>query len=217
MAWRRGFGLMGRAAKPMIDVEFPGAGLAGVRVSPGTGTGRPPEADRLDLALGLIAWGVHRTHEDEVRPAADRVRELATAVAASDDGRVPEGTVRVVTRTQGLVPVQLASWSGDRGLTRVRAEISHSAVGPVPLIKGSPSAGMLMLAGLCAVMDDAERSDADGRLALALALEGLIAWYAEAHRMTPARDAVRSARAHAADRLRSAGRDLPPSLWDAPG
>ena len=44
-----------------------------------------------------------------------------------------------------------------------------------------------------------------------------IAWYAEAHRMTPARDAVRSARAHAADRLRSAGRDLPPSLWDAPG
>ena len=123
----------------------------------------------------------------------------------------------MVTRTQGLVPVQLASWSGDRGLTRVWAEISHSAVGPVPLIKGSPSAGMLMLAGLCAVMDDAERSDADGRLALALALEGLIAWYAEAHRMTPARDAVRSARAHAADRLRSAGRDLPPSLWDAPG
>ena len=37
-----------------------------------------------------------------------------------------------------------------------------------------------------------------------------------AHRMTPARDAVKSARSHAVDRLRSAGHDLPPCLWDAP-
>ena len=209
--------MIGRGAKPTIEVEMPAAGLAAVRVSPGRASGRPPEADRLDLALGLLAWGVHRTHEGEVRGVADRIRELATAVAASDDGRVPEGTVRVNTRTQGVTPVQLVAWSGARGLTRVKAEISHSSVGPVPLVKGSPSPGMLVLAGLCAVMDEAEASDADARLALALALEGLIGWYAEAHRMTPARDAVRAARGHAADRLRSAGRDLPPCLWDAPG
>lgn len=209
--------MIGRGAKPTIEVEVPSAGLAAVRVSPGRGSGRPPEADRLDLALGLLAWGVHRTDEGEVRGVADRIRELATAVAASDDGRVPEGTVRVNTRTQGVAPVQLCAWSGARGLTRVKAEIAHSSVGPVPLIKGSPSPGMLVLAGLCAVMYEAEGSDAEGRLALALALEGLIGWYAEAHRMTPARDAVRSARSHAADRLRSAGHDLPPCLWDAPG
>ncbi len=203
-------------SKPGIDVVFAGPGLAGVRVGAGAGSGRPPEADRLDLALGLLAWGVHRTHEDEVRMVADRMRELATAVAASNDGRVPEGTVRVATRTQGLVPVELTTWVDDPGLTHVRAEISHSAVGPVPLIKGSPASGMLVLAGLCAVMDEAERCDADGRLALALALEGLIAWYAKAHRMTPARDAVASARIHAVDRLAAAGRGVPPSLWDAP-
>ena len=208
--------MIGRGSKPTIEVEVPAAGLAAVRVSPGRGSGRPPEADRLDLGLGLLAWGVHRTHEGEVRGVADRIRELATAVAASDDGRVPEGTVRVNTRTQGVVPVQLAAWSGARGITRVKAEIAHSPVGPVPLVKGSPSPGMLVLAGLCAVMDESEASDADARLALALSLEGLIAWYAESHRMTPARDAVRAARAHAVDRLRSAGRDLPPSLWDSP-
>jgi len=209
--------MIGRSSRPRIDVEMPGPGLAAVRVSPGRGTGRPPEADRLDLALGLIAWGVHRTHEGEVRPVADRIRALATAVAASDDGRVPEGTVKISTRTQGVVPVELVAWSGERSLTRVTAEIAHSAVGPVPLIKGSPSAGMLVLAGLCAVMDESELSGAEGRLALALALEGLITWYGESHRMTPARDAVRAARAHAADRLRSAGHELPPCLGDGPG
>ena len=208
--------MIGRSTKPTIEVEIVGPGLAAVRESPGRGTGRPPEADRLDLSLGLLAWGVHRTNEGEVRAVADRIRELASAVAASDDGRVPEGTVRVATRTQGVVAVQLGTWSGDRGLTRVKAEIAHSSVGPVPLIKGSASPGMLVLAGLCAVMDESERSDAAGRLALALALEGLIAWYGESHRMTPARDAVRSARSHAVDRLRSAGHDLPPCLWDAP-
>jgi len=209
--------MLRRDSKPRIDVDFPGPGLAGVRWWPGGGSGRPQQADRLDLVLGLLAWGIHRTHEAGVRPAADRIRELATAVAQSPDGRVPDGAVRVATRTQGMVPVQICAWSGDRGLTRVKAEISRSSVGPVPLIKGSPAAGTLVLAGLCAAMDQSEAGDADDRLALALALEGLIVWYAEAHRMTPARDAVHAARSHAAERLQAAGRALPPCLGDGPG
>ena len=58
----------------------------------------------------------------------------------------------------------------------------------------------------------AGEEDPHGRLALALAMEGLLAWYREAHRMTPPRQAVESARTHAIDRLTAAGRAIPPAL-----
>ena len=48
-----------------------------------------------------------------------------------------------------------------------------------------------------------------------LAMEGLLAWYREAHRMTPPRQAVESARTHAIDRLTAAGRATPPALAGA--
>ncbi|MGB0731506.1 MAG: hypothetical protein ACPHET_06195 [Miltoncostaeaceae bacterium] len=206
-----------RRPKARIDVEMPAAGMAAVRITyPAGGTGRPPAADDLDLALGLIAWGFHRTHENEVRGIAERVRDLATAIAASPDGSLPAGTVRVGTRSRGTVDVALIPWSGDRGLTRITCELAGSAVGPVPVVKGSPSAAALVIAGLAAAMWLAGEGDADDRLALALSLEGLTAWYREAHRMTPARDAVHAARNHAADRLRDAGRVPPTCLAGAP-
>ncbi len=209
--------MIGRTPMAEVDVELPGAGLASVRVAfPGGGTGRPAGADRLDLTLGLLAWGFHGTHESEVGAFSERVRRVATAVADSPDGTLPGDAVEVATRTRGLVPVELVRWSGDRGLPRVSAALVRSAVGPVPVTIGSPAPVALAVAGLAAAIDQCAGEDADGRLALALALEGLTAWYAAAHRLTPPRDAVRSARTHAADRLRGAGRTLPPSLDDAP-
>ncbi len=200
-----------------LEVQFPEPGVAAVRASfPGGGTGRPASADVLDMALGMLAWGMHGTEEAAVRGVADRIRSVATAIAASTDGRVPADAITVATRSRGLVPVELAGWRDARGATVVTVQLVHSAVGPVPVRKGSASAPSLVLGGLVAAAWDAGGADGNGRLALALALEGLTAWYAEAHRLTPARDAVASARLHAADRLRAAGRALPPALADLP-
>jgi hypothetical protein len=99
----------------------------------------------------------------------------------------------------------------------VELDLLHSAVGPVPVAKGSPSAPVLLLAGLVAALASAGVAAPGDRLAVALALEGLTAWYRVAHRLTPARDAVEAARVHAADRLRAAGHALPPALAGTSG
>jgi len=217
MAWRRGFRVIRRSAPARIRVEFPAPGFAGVEVSfPGGGTGRPEAADRLDLVLGLLASGVHGTDEGAVREVADRMRTVATAIAGSPDGELPSGTVTVPTRREGIVDMRLVPWSGARGGAVVTLELVRSAVGPVPVARSSPSATSLVLAGLMAACAEAGATDADGRLALALAIEGLIAWYVDSHRLTPVRDAVESARTHAADRLRQAGRVPPDALAGAP-
>ena len=206
-----------RGALARLEVQFPQPGTAGVRASfRGGGTGRPAPADVLDLVLGMLAWGVHGTDENAVRPTADRIRAVATAIAASPDGAVPAGTIEMPTRAQGVVPVSPGQWDDACRSAPVTVELVHAAVGPVPVRKGSPPAPSLVLGGLVAAAWDARGAGPEGRLALALALEGLIAWYAEAHRLTPARDAVASARIHAADRLRAAGHPLPPALTDAP-
>lgn len=201
-----------------IEVEWRDAARAATQVTfPRGGTGRGDDADRLDLLLGLLAWGMHGTHESDVRGAADRVRVLASAIADTPEGSLPPGMVRVATRSRGTLDVEIVPWVGDAGFARVRLDLVHAAVGPVPVTNGSPSPPALMLAGLTAALAAAEDARPDGRMAIALCLEGLTAWYREAHRMTPARDAVEAARLHAADRLRAAGRPLPPSLAGTPG
>lgn len=218
MAYRRDFRVIGRRPPARMAVRFPEPGLAAVRVDfPGGGTGRAAAADRLDLLLGLLAWGVHGTDEPAVRAAADRIRAVATAIAATSDGMVPPGTLDVPTRARGPVPLEVVEWPPGRGGTTVTMELVRSAVGFVPRRRGSGGAVPLLLAGLAAAMWEARDDDPEGRLALALALEGVTSWYREAHRLTPPRDAVASARAHAADRMRAAGRALPPSLAGGPG
>jgi hypothetical protein len=215
MAFRRGFWVIGRGSLARLEVRFPQPGSGAVRTSfPGGGTGRPAQADVLDLALGMLAWGVHGTDEGAVRATADRIRAVATAIAGSPDGAIPPGTITVTTRTHGTVAVGLADWGDAPGGTVVAVDLVRAAVGVVPVRSGSPPAPSLVLGGLVACAWDAMGADAPGRLAIALALEGLIAWYTEAHRLTPARDAVASARMHAADRLRAAGHALPPALAD---
>lgn len=201
-----------------IEVEWRDAATAAVEVTfPRGGTGRGNAADHLDLVLGLLAWGMHGTYESDVRGAVDRIRALATIVATTPEGPLPGDAVRATTRTQGTLDMQIVPWSGAAGLTRVELDLVHSAVGPVPVKKGSPPASMLLLAGLVAAVASTAEAGPEDRLALSLALEGLTAWYRVAHRLTPARDAVEAARLHAADRLRAAGHGLPAALAGTPG
>jgi len=197
-----------------LEVALPAPGLAAVRFSQRNGgSGRGEAADRLDLTLGLIAWTVHRMHEDHGPAFGAAVKRLASAIADSPDGCIPEGILRAHGRGGPSVEVQFTEWPSARGGTRVRINLEKSAVGPVGVLTSPPrSPQVLGLAALVAGAWNSRQEDPHGRLALALAVEGILAWYREAHRMTPPRQAVEAARTHAIDRLEAAGRSLPPAL-----
>ncbi|MSO44635.1 MAG: hypothetical protein EXQ74_04940 [Thermoleophilia bacterium] len=200
-----------------IDVVLLAAGRAAVRVDfPAGGTGRGEPADRLDVVLGLLAWTMHRTHESRGPAVSDSIRVLASAVADSADGSLPAGTVRGASRSQGQMDVVLENWPSGRGGAYVRLDLVPSAVGPVPVLRGSPAPAILGIAALAAGAWDCAVEDLHGRLALALCMEGIVAWYGEAHRMSPPRDAVEFARTHALDRLVMAGRAIPAPLAGTP-
>ncbi len=197
-----------------LEVALPAPGLAAVRFVPrGEGSGRGVPADRLDLTLGLVAWTVHRMHEDHGPAFGEAVKRLASAIADSADGSIPEGILRASGRGAAPMEVRVTDWPSARGGTRVQGVLTRSAVGPVTVLKSPPkSPQVLGLAALVAGAWDARQEDAHGRLALALAMEGILAWYREAHRMTPPRQAVEAARMHAIDRLEAADRGIPPAL-----
>ena len=122
-------------------------------------------------------------------------RGLLSAIADSADGSIPEGILRASGRGAAPMEVRITDWPSARGGTRVRGVLTRSAVGPVTVLKSPPkSPQVLGLAALVAGAWDARQEDAHGRLALALAMEGMLAWYREAHRMTPPRQAVEAAR-----------------------
>ena len=202
-----------------MDVAFPAPGEAAVRMDAAdSGSGRGLAADRLDLALGLMAWTVHRMHEDHGPAFGEAVRRLAAEIADSPDGTVTAGSVRASVRGGRSLDVQFTDWPRGRGGTRIRIDLVRSAVGPVTVLRHTgASPQVLGLAALVAAAWACSQEDAHGRLALALAMEGLLAWYREAHHMTPPRQAVEAARTHAVDRLHDAGRSVPPALSGTPG
>jgi hypothetical protein len=112
---------------------------------------------------------------------------------------------------RGLLAV--VPWEG-RGAVGVEAELLEAADGLVPRFSRSPSkAGPLReIAALALLVALAADADGDARLALALGIEGVLAWFRETDRLSPSRDVLRFARAHAGDRLREAGRSLPAGL-----
>jgi len=202
-----------------MEVALPAPGEAAVRIDATTpGSGRGLAADRLDLTLGLMAWTVHGMHEDHGPAFGEAIRRLAAEIADSPDGTVAAGSVRASVRGGRSVDVQFTEWPRGRGGTRVRIDLVRSAVGPVTVLRDKgASPQVLGLVALVAAAWACSEEDAHGRLALALAMEGLLVWYREAHHMTPPRQAVEAARIHAVDRLHEAGRAVPPALAGTPG
>jgi hypothetical protein len=176
--------------------------------------GRWPEherGDRLRLAVGLAALAANRI----ARRWWDPFREaLATAggTVAATEGALPAGIIDL-SPLGGRGPLAVVPWEGP-GRHEVVAELTRAPVGPVPVLRRggdrvAPTAAIGALALVLAVAVDA---DAEGRLALGLALEGVVGWYRESHRLTAPRNAVGYAIAHAAARLEEAGRPVPPEL-----
>jgi hypothetical protein len=176
--------------------------------------GRWPEherEDRLRLALGLSALAAQRIARRWWEPFRESLVSLAETVAVTE-GPLPAGLVDLAP-LGGRGPLAVVPWDGP-GRPEVVAELARSAVGPVPVLNGgggriAPTVAIGALALVVAVAVDA---DADGRLALGLALEGVVGWYRESHRLTAPRNAVAYAVAHAAARLEEAGRPVPAEL-----
>ncbi|MGD9695013.1 MAG: hypothetical protein AB7V42_05060 [Thermoleophilia bacterium] len=205
----------------MSPPPFRARALAGVRVTLyeadraaamlNAAEGRWPDherADRVCLGVGLAACATQRCPDQRWPAYRDLLVHLAREVAATAGSPLPGGLAPLhdlgVRRTLDVV-----AWEGD-GPVAVDAELVSSPRGTVPrLVKPKEDHGpvkeIAALALLIALAADAGRSD---RLALAFAVEGLVAWYRDADRRSLPRDALAYALGHADRRLVELG--LPP-------
>ncbi len=176
--------------------------------------GRWPEhetADRTALGLGLVTLAAHGSAEPRWEAFRAILVQLATRIAAS-----PAGPLRgdlVPLERLGL-PGELAvvAWEGP-GRARVEAHLLSTRGGLVPRLADHPQeAGPLKeIAALALVVALAADADPD-RLALALGIEGILAWYRESDRLSPPRKVLVFAMAHARARLAESGRTIPIGL-----
>lgn len=101
---------------------------------------------------------------------------------------------------RGRVVVEIVAGRGDRLVPRL-AEAPDFAG---PSVEVAALAAIQHVAGCY--------GDGDLRLALALGIEGVIAWYRQADRMSPPHDALTFALAHVGDRFAESGRRPPPGF-----
>jgi hypothetical protein len=193
-------------------VTLYGPAKAAVLLEPGAG--RWPEherADRLRLGVGMAALATNRMAERWWEHFRAGLVAFATGVARAE-GDLPADLVSLEgISTHG--PLVVVPWDGP-GRSELTAELRAAPVGPVAalggdVVKSGPGLPTGALALLVALAVDA---DADGRLALALSIEGLVGWYGESHRLVAPRNAVTFALAHAVARLDDVGRDVPIEL-----
>lgn len=180
------------------------------RVVAATPEDSPGAGARVLMGVGLVAVAFHRAVGRGRDALGECLVELAVGIAGASDGELPFALVHL-----GPLGVreylQVVPWDGD-GRGRVDAEVVAAAGGTrVPRVTAAPEyAGpSVEIAALALVASLAEPPDGDVRLALALGVEGVLAWYREADERTPPRDALASALVHAADRMAEAGRVLP--------
>ena len=139
-----------------------------------------------------------------------RARLRAAARAAADDDPHGHDEAEWCAAVAGLELVE----AGGPGRPRVAAQLVKSALGPVPTIgRAAPGALSLGSAAAAALAVCSHSVGSGGRLACALALEGLLGWYHEADpHLQPPQQAVAYSLRHAAARLDEAGRASPPEL-----
>jgi hypothetical protein len=168
--------------------------------------GRWPEheaADRLLLVVALPAIAMNAVEPSGVNWLQGRLRQVALMLSAPSDA-VYEPEVVVVT----------AAGPGD---LRVELRLTQSPVGPSPsLVDRSVGIQSLALAMEAVALVGFEGAPADERLAAALAIEGVLAWFYDAspgHR--PPAQAMGYALAYAAARFEGVGRPAPAALTEA--
>lgn len=169
-------------------------------------SGRWPEhqaADRLSLVVALPVLAMNEVEPAGVAKLQERLRNVAlTLNAPGDSSHEPE--VIVVS-------------SAGPGDLRVELRLTHSSAGTSPsLVAGAVGTQSLALAMEAVALVAFEDAPADERLAAALAVEGVLAWFHDAspgHR--PPSQAMTYALAYAAARFEGVGRPPPAALIEA--
>lgn len=203
-------------AKPIVkaEVALPAPGRAAVRLRVPTGDpDAVAPAARVRMAAGLVAAAYHRAPDNRVPGFEECLVELAQGIAADAPG-APGGRIVHLGPLGVREFLLLDAWGAEpRGVVTAKL-VAARGNRAVPKVTGSPSfAGpSVEIAALALAQHVGAGSDADSRLAIALAIEGVLAWYREAHRMSQPSDALTFALAHMADRMAAAGRTPPPGL-----
>jgi hypothetical protein len=165
--------------------------------------GRWPEhgaADRLSLVVGAPVLAMSSVDPSGLAWLRERLRGIALMLSAPPDA-APEPEVVVVT----------PAGAGD---LRVELRLLHSPAGPKPTLREkSVGTQSLALAAEAIAVTGFEGAPDDERLAAALAVEGVLAWFHDAspgHR--PASQALTYALAYAIARFEGVGRTAPAAL-----
>ncbi len=202
---------MRRTPIARAEVALYGPRSAAVLLHPAPGRWPDHEpADRLALGLGLIALAAHGGTESRWEALRAGLAALATRVAAAE-GPLP-GDLAPLERLGVPGHLAVVPWEGP-GLARLEAHLLDTRAGLVPLLahrpeEAGPHAEIASLALLIALAADADPD----RLALALGIEGVLAWYRESDRLSAPRNALAYAMAHVRERLAGSGRPLPAGL-----
>jgi hypothetical protein len=206
-------GLFDRAPLVRGEVALYGPRRAAAMLHPGPGRWPAHEAaDRLGLGVGAAALGAFNSSERRWEGYRDALTRAATGIAAAEEGPLAGDLVPL----EGLgVPGMLAvvPWEGP-GRARLIVELLEARAGLVPKVAEAPgtSGPAREIAALTLLVALAADAGAEPRLALALGVEGVVAWFRESDRRAPPRNALAFALDHARGRLEGTGRPLPPGL-----
>jgi hypothetical protein len=200
---------------PLVSAEAaiygPRRAAAMLHPAEGRWPGHEP-ADRLALGIGTAALGAYQSSDDRWTAYREALTRASTGIVEAGAEPLPGGLVVL----DGLgVPGELAvvPWQGP-GQATFRVDLLESRVGLVPRIaEASQAAGPVKEIGaLTLVIALAVDADAEGRLELALGIEGVVSWFRDSDRRAPPRNALAFAIAHARGRLAETGGSLPPGL-----
>ncbi len=165
-------------------------------------------ADRLALALGLVALAASGSAEPRWEAFRDVLARVASGIAAAGPGPLP-GDLAPLERLGVPGVLAVVPWEGP-GRACVGADLLETHGGLVPRLADDPGepGPLKEIAALALLVALAADSDPD-RLTLALGVEGILAWYRESDRLSAPRNVLAFAIAHAAERLADSGRRRP--------
>lgn len=170
--------------------------------------GRWPEhelADRLALVVALPAIAMNAIETSAVEWMREQLRRIARILSApeNDAPGAPEPEVVVVS-------------SDKPGDLRITLRLLRSATGPSPSLGGADvGVQSLVLAAEAVALVGFDGAPPDVRLAAALSLEGVLAWFHDGTGHRPEAQAMAYALAYAVARLEGAGRPVPAALTAA--
>lgn len=209
-----------RPATPLIrrtpvaraEIAFYGPRSAAAMLHPGAGRWPAHEtSDRLALGIGMVALAAQGSPDVRWEGLRSILTPLATRIAEGGEGPLP-GDLAPLEALGVPGCLAVVRWEGP-GLARLEADLLSTRGGLVPVLAEHPAeAGPVKeLAALALLI--ALAADADpGRLALALGIEGVLAWYRQSDRLSPPRNALGYALAHVRERLSASGMPVPAGL-----